>query len=119
MTAIRKDGADLATHDRRPLRRARTLLPAIATYANGIYSFDCTIRDLSETGARIAIPKGLLFPSEFHLINVSARTVHEAKVVWCGATQAGVRFVRTVALSKITDPSLGFLKRLWLERAAR
>jgi hypothetical protein len=75
--------------------------------------------DLSESGARVAIHKSILFPSAFYLINVRARSVHDARVILCGGAQAGVAFARSFPLSEITDPQLGYLRRLWLERAAR
>ena len=37
--------------ERRPKRRKQVLLAGVITYADGAYSFDCTIRDLSETRA--------------------------------------------------------------------
>jgi hypothetical protein len=107
---VQREGPNAVLPERRPKRRARALLQAIITYG---------IRDLSESGARLAIPKSFLFPSAFYLINVRARSVHDARVIWCGGAQAGVEFAKTFPLSEISDPQLGYLKRLWLERAAR
>src|SRR5476649_1465246 len=110
---------EMAFADRRPSRRKRQLLPAMVTTLNGQQKFDCTIRDISESGARVAFPKTAQFPSVMYLINVRDRVVYEANVVWCGQAEDGVAFIQTLALSAIVDPAMSFLKRIWLERAIR
>src|ERR1700692_139593 len=51
--------------ERRPRSRKRVLLGGIITFADGAHSFDCTFRNLSESGARIVVAKNAQFPSEF------------------------------------------------------
>ncbi|HKB96967.1 MAG TPA: PilZ domain-containing protein [Rhizomicrobium sp.] len=103
--------------ERRPKPRKRVLLTGIVVYANGTYSFDCTFRNLSETGARIVVGKSAQFPSDFYLINIRDRVAYEAKVVWNNGSEVGVTFQKTLPMSDITDSSLIFLKRLWLSKA--
>ena len=103
--------------EKRPKPRQRTLLSGIVTYANGAHSFNCTIRDLSEIGARIVVGRNSLFPSNFYLINVRDRVVYEVKLIWNDGKEAGVTFKATIPLTAITDPALGYLKRLWLSQA--
>lgn len=105
--------------DRRPQKRKRVLIGARVTYGDGAHYFDCTIRDLSEAGARITLPRGQPMPSNVYLINLRDRTAHEASVKWNNGTEAGLAFNTSFALAEVTDPQLGYLKRLWLERAAR
>jgi hypothetical protein len=104
--------------ERRPARRKRVLLSGIVSYDDGKVSFDCTIRDLSEGGAHIVVPKNTQFPSSFYLINIPGRLAYAAKVVWAGTGEVGLALARTHALTDIA-PDLMFLKRLWLARAAR
>jgi hypothetical protein len=104
--------------ERRPKPRARVLLSGIVTYGDGAYSFDCSFRNLSETGARLVVGKNTVFPSEFFLINIRDRVAYECKLAWNKGTEVGVAFKATVALSAITDPSLAYLKKLWLSKAA-
>ena len=104
--------------DRRPKPRARVLLSGIVTYSDGAYSFDCSFRNLSETGARLVVQKNAQFPTELFLINIRDRVAYDCKVVWNKGGEVGVTFKATVALSNITDPSLAYLKRLWLSKAA-
>ena len=110
---------DLPFGERRPSRRKRQLLPAVGTTLGGQRTFDCNIRDISESGARIAFPKSAIFPCAIYLINLRGRVAHKCDVVWCGQTEAGVAFVETLPPSSIEDPAMGFLRRLWLERAVR
>jgi len=105
--------------ERRPRLRKRSLLGALITYADGKFSFDCTIHDLSETGARITLPKNIQMPSRFYLINIRDRQACDAKIVWHKGSEAGVEFVRSFGLAEVSDPALNYLKRLWLERATR
>jgi hypothetical protein len=112
-------GPEPSSIERRPQRRKRVLLAGVIAYDGGKYSFDCTLRDLSEAGARVSMPKHTQFPSSFYLINIRDRVAHEASVIWCGASEAGVGFTRTIALADGLDPALGFLKRMWLARAVR
>lgn len=105
--------------ERRSGNRRRALLGAIVTYDDGKFSFPCTVRDLSETGARIAIPNGAQIPSQFYLIIVRDCVAYDARRTWQNGAEAGADFDRTIHLADISDPALGYLNRLWLERAAR
>ena len=104
--------------ERRPNPRSRVLLSGIVTYGDGAYSFDCSFRNLSATGARVVMGKNLQFPSQFFLINVRDRVAYDCKVIWNKGGEVGVAFKATVPLSAITDPGLAYLKKLWLAKAA-
>lgn len=97
--------------------RKRVLLTGIVATAADARSFDCTICDLSQTGARIVVGKGVQLPAEFYLINIRDRVAYDAKLVRSDGAEAGVVFKKTIALSGLSDPSLGFLKRLWMSKA--
>jgi hypothetical protein len=103
--------------ERRPKTRKRVLLTGIVVYGNGAHSFHCTIRNLSETGARLAVDGNAQFPSDFYLINIRDRVAHEVKLVWNRGAEIGVTFKSTIPLGGITDPALAFLKQLWLTKA--
>ena len=103
--------------ERRPKTRKRVLLTGIVAYANGAHSFHCTIRNLSETGARLAVGNNAQFPSDFFLINIRDRVAYEAKLVWNRGNEIGVTFKKALPLAGITDPALAFLKQLWLTKA--
>jgi hypothetical protein len=88
-------------------------------YRNGAVSLDCTILDLSASGARIRIARGQAVPSRFHLIDIRNRTAYDTAVVWLNPPQAGLRFVATYALGGTLPAELGYLRNLWIECAAR
>jgi hypothetical protein len=98
--------------DRRPASRNRVLLSGILSYDSGGHSFRCSIRDLSATGARISLPPGFTVPRPVFLIEIRARIAHEAERIWSDNKSAGLKFIRTIALDKLDDPSLAYLKRL-------
>ena len=103
--------------ERRPKTRKRVLLTGIIAYGEGAHSFHCTIRNLSESGARLAVANSMLFPSDFYLINIRDRVAYDAKLVWNKSSEIGVTFKATIPLASIADPALAFLKRLWHSKA--
>ena len=104
--------------ERRPEQRKRVLMAGIVTYADGKFSFDCTFRNLSETGALVAVGKHAQFPSEFYLICMRDRIAYEAKVVRNNGSEVGVRFRKKLLFAEKIDPSLNYLKGLWIARTA-
>ena len=111
------DKKETAGVERRPKTRKRVLLTGIIALVDGGRHFDCTIRDLSETGARVVPAKGAQLPLEFYLINIRDRVAYDAKLVRSDGAEAGIVFKKTFPLSQLNDPALGFLKRLWLSKA--
>jgi len=94
-------------------------MTGIIAFAGGERVYDCTFRDLSATGARIAVGKNVQLPPEFYLINIRDRCVYEAKLVRTEGAEAGVTFQKTVPLADLSDPKLAYLKRLWIAKATR
>ncbi len=105
--------------ERRPKPRKRMLLTAIITYDGGNYSFECAIRDLSETGAQVGVGKHTQFPNEFFIKNIRHRVAYDAKVIWNDTNNIGVTFQKTYPLSGVVDPSLSYLRKLWMAKATR
>ena len=60
--AVAESGAERRTADRR-----RTLKAATVVYNGGHTSLDCTIKDVSETGAKIEMHDLITLPETFHL----------------------------------------------------
>jgi len=116
-TLHRKDNIAGKPAERRPKSRKQVLVGGIVAFDGGQRSFDCTIRDLSETGARIVAAKGAEFPPRFYLINIRDRVAYDARPVRSDGLEAGVVFQKTLPLSGLTDPALGFLKRMWMAKA--
>ena len=104
---------------RRPDPRRRTLLGGRVAYNDGANVFDCTIRDLSDSGARITVPGQQPIARDVFLINIRDRVVYKALVMWNRGGQAGLSFQEKLPLADLTDKRLDYLKHLWLERASR
>jgi hypothetical protein len=72
----------MSHHDeRRRLPRRRTRLSAVAVHGPDDVAAPCTVRDRSETGARLLIPEGQV-PDAFHLLELTTGDLHRAQVVW-------------------------------------
>ena len=98
--------------ERRQQSRKRVLLSGVVTYWDGARSFGCTIRNISEEGARISKPRTQPLPEKIYLINVRERMVHEARLVWSHDREAGLEFVTSAQLSALADPKYNYLRRL-------
>lgn len=113
----RSDGTDGPAN--RTAARARTLVAGKIVYGDGAYSYDCVIRDISPSGARISGTTGMTIPREFFLIDQKRQVAFDGTSAWRNGAQAGVRFHTAIDLSTLTDPRLGFLRRLHVESRLR
>ena len=77
--------------DSRKSARRRTLKAGKVILPNGAV-IDCSIRDMSETGARLEFAAVIVLPPQFDLLIVSSETRIAAELVWHRALSAGVRF---------------------------
>ncbi|HEY0265116.1 MAG TPA: PilZ domain-containing protein [Rhizomicrobium sp.] len=72
--------------------RKRTLLSGTVTHSQGRFSFPCTIRDVSASGARIAFARGSVLPGEIYLIDRRNNVGHRCAVAWVRDAEAGLAF---------------------------
>ena len=79
-----------AEQRRRP--RLKSLIAARIVYNNGQSTFDCLIRDLSESGAKLAISALAPVPDTFDLIIPRDNRTYRAWTMWRRANELGVRF---------------------------
>lgn len=70
---------------RKALKKGKILLSKWA-------SIDCTIRDLSETGAKLQFEAPTELPAEFKLMIVTTEQVIPVELAWQRGLNAGVRF---------------------------
>lgn len=98
--------------ERRPTQRRRVVWRGRCVYPDGSRTFDCVIRDASETGARIAIKGAQMIPKRFYLIDRTNRTAHDVTVVWNNGKQLGLHFLNSFDVDTIKSKDLAFLKRL-------
>ena len=109
----------LAERDRRQAARRRSLLRAKFVSDHPPMTIDCAIRDLTRYGARVVFPASVVAPARGWLINVAAGAAHETVAIWRAGGLRGVKFVRTVDVTRPQPGPLNQLHRLWLEAAPR
>ena len=107
------------SEQRRRTRRKRVLYPGVIVYGGGSFTCDCTIRDLTTTGARVSVPKGLSFPERFYVLNVRHGLVYDAQTMWTKDRDIGIKFQSVVVLSTNNDVAMARIKKLWLAKAPR
>ena len=54
---------------------------------------DCTVRNMSDTGARLEVESVIGIPDTFNLVVRSDPSAKQCRVVWCKEKQIGVKFV--------------------------
>lgn len=70
--------------------RVRAFLQGRAVFNNGFASLDCTVRDISETGARLEMASSVTLPDQFDLHIPKKGVTHRARIVWRRDVEVGV-----------------------------
>jgi hypothetical protein len=77
-------------------------------------SIDCVIRDISDHGARIAVPSAAWkAPKEIHLLSLREGKVYSGKVVWNRGRYLGLNFSVVQPAEALTDPMQAPIKAAW------
>ena len=82
--------------DKRARNRRRTVLKGRVLFNNRSSIFDCTVRDLSDTGAQLTLADVSALPPDFELEIPSKDMFVQAQVMWSRGKNHGVRFVRAI-----------------------
>lgn len=98
--------------DKRARRRVRVNLAGLICFGPAVMA-DCTIRDLSELGARLQIGNVLGLPPEVLLVILSEGVVFRARWVWSKPPLFGVEFLEADDLARTTRPAYAALRRTW------
>ncbi len=81
---------------REPNQRSRNRIPArcyaYLHAATGALLSECLVKDISETGARIILPKSANLPKQIMLRVTGEATPISAAVVWQAGTKCGLEF---------------------------
>jgi hypothetical protein len=99
--------------------RRRVLLGATLVFGPDMLTVRCSVRDLSQVGAKIQVPDALALPSTVWLVNHTIPAAHECKIVWRRGNLIGLQFIRHLGLDPLKDERLKPLRRIWLENAPR
>jgi len=79
------------TDENRAAPRQRTLKGARIVINDGFSTFQCQVRNLSDTGARLKVASVIGIPDSFQLMLDDGRSF-ECSVVWRKAEEIGVSF---------------------------
>jgi PilZ domain len=78
--------------EQRRKQRQRVLKSGKIVYGGGSIVIDCTIRNLSDTGARLQVPTSVAIPDRFEFTEASSGKIRPANVVWRKGDLIGIRF---------------------------
>jgi hypothetical protein len=79
-------------------------------------SIDCIIRDLSEHGARIAVPNAAWkAPKQLHLLSVREGRVYTGSVMWNRGRYLGLDFKQVRRVGEISEPAMEPIRAAWRE----
>ena len=92
-------------------------MAGLLSYPGSSKPLECTIRDLSDTGARIALHTNQLVPRRIYLINTRDRLAYRADIEWRTSIELGLIFRKTYSLAALTNPNLAYFKKLMHRRA--
>ena len=81
-----------AANENRAAARHRIVRNGKIVFANFTMVLDCTMRDISETGAKVIAVKPAEVPEKFRLILITDQVMRDAKVVWRRGREIGVEF---------------------------
>jgi hypothetical protein len=105
---------DRGTADQRVTPRRRVLLSALVVKSDFSGLFRCGVHDVSDHGARLKIPSGLLLPAQFWLIATSAGLAYEAQTVWRRYPHVGVSVGDPLDLQDPISRAGRTLRTLWM-----
>ncbi len=71
--------------------RKRVLKAGTIEFGGG--GIDCTVRNLSDTGAALSVESPVGIPPEFNLVVVADQVSRRCRVVWRKENRIGIRFI--------------------------
>ncbi len=78
--------------DGRIAQRQKVLKSGKILVPGNLSVVDCTIRDISESGARLVVGDQMAVPGEFRFVVLMDNTIRDAKVVWRRGGLIGITF---------------------------
>jgi hypothetical protein len=90
----------------RHAERIRSFLRAQIIFNNRMSTIDCTIKNISPTGARVALSDTLAVPAEFEIDIPQKGRSYRARLVWRDKEAIGVEFIdaKTHAAASAAPP---------------
>ncbi len=82
--------------------RIRSFLRGEIVHSGGAIRIECTVRDLSNDGARMQVPRSVPLPDPFDLQVPQRHLLERCSIIWRHGDEVGVRFIQENAAS--TEP---------------
>lgn len=102
--------------NRRKASHRRVLLGGTIADTAGLWTEDCTIRQISVFGAQVAFDAALSVPDEVFLIDAKHHMGYRAKVAWRRPGRAGLEFRQSYPVDEALPARLKFLLRALMTR---
>ncbi len=100
--------------DRRRSNRRDCTLGGRLFFGLAGLSIDCLIRDISNHGARVAVPSAAWrAPKEVHLLSLREGQVYSGEVVWNRGRYLGLNFSTVQPVTAVADPMMAPVKAAW------
>ena len=113
-TATKASSARQRALERRRSERRNCTLGGRLFFGLAGLSIDCVIRDISDHGARVAVPSAAWkAPKEVHLLSLREGQVYSGEVVWNRGRYLGLNFSAVQPAAAVADPLLAPLKAAW------
>jgi len=104
--------------EKRSTRRQRVLLAGKLVMDHGLV-MDCTVRDISQSGARLLVPDSIAFPDRVQLLVMRQAVVYSARPKWSKPPHFGLEFLGAEDLATSNKPGHSVLRRMLVDWQAR
>lgn len=106
-------------NDKRRDLRTKSFLGGRIVRDDGL-CVSCVIRNVSRAGAMLELPSATALPEEWCLIDMKNAKAHRVSITWRKDQRLGVRFQRSVDLTRNVPEEMTHLQRIWaVERQVR
>jgi hypothetical protein len=105
--------------ERRSSLRPRALLSGILLHGAAKLTVDCSVRDLTDAGARVRLPRPLHLASPAVLIIPTLDKAFAVSTAWQDGGEVGLAFGPALDLCAPRSDLDATARRLWLERRGR
>jgi len=104
---------------RRGAARKRALLAGKLSNEDSSVTVDCTIRDLSDTGALVELSAPEMLPKTLRLLQIKDGIVWDVQVAWRRGNRMGLTLGDRHDLRGAIEPQLRVLRAIWSHMALR
>jgi hypothetical protein len=103
MTDVQPSAASAAGpgDDQRRVAKRQRVLKTGKIVLDNLASLTCTIRDVSETGAKVRVENAETLPHKFRLVILPDNTIRDVQVAWKTKGELGITFTSAAKSSAL------------------